>query len=54
MVFIQKDVVSKIKERIEKDTKKAEYRLLVARLFDRNEYYDDDVVRVIADSNPEY
>ena len=54
MVFIQKDVVSKIKERIEKDTKKAEYRLLVAKLFDRNEYYDDDVVRVIADSNPEY
>ena len=51
MIFIQKDVVSKIKERIKDDTKRAEYRLLVAKLFDGNEYYDDDVVRAIADSN---
>ena len=51
MIFIQKDVVSKIKERIKDDTKRAEYRLLVAKLFDKNEYYDNDILRMIADSN---
>ena len=51
MIFIQKDVVSKIKERIKDDTKRAEYRLLVAKLFDKNEYYDNDILRIIADSN---
>ena len=49
MIFIQKDVVLKIKERIKEDTKRAEYRLLVAKLFDKNEYYDNDILRMIAD-----
>tara|TARA_B110001454_G_C12706768_1_gene428940 strand:+ start:1307 stop:1630 length:324 start_codon:yes stop_codon:yes gene_type:complete len=51
MVFVQQDVVTKIKKQIEEDTKIAEYKLLIVRLLDTNKYCDKDVMRLIAEYN---